>query len=100
MKQCLFSEGTLMEDKVQHFRICNKMKKWKNLQEITHLWNRGNAHSVTTDRNTKWDTSIYRFIADLTDFYYECDSEYKSYIQDFIKDIKRNAEKQIYKQGR
>lgn len=100
MKQCLFSEGTLMEDKVQHFRICSKMKKWKNLQEITHLWNRGNAHSVTTDRNTKWDTSIYRFIADLTDFYYECDSEYKSYIQDFIKDVKRNAEKQIYKQGR
>jgi hypothetical protein len=100
MKECLFSEGTLMEDKVQHFRICNKMTKFKNYKAITHYWNRGNQHSVTTERNSKWDTSIYRFIADLTDFYYECDEEYKKYIEDFIKSVKSNAENKIFKQGK
>lgn len=100
MKECLFSEGTLMEDKVQHFRICNKMKKFKNYPVITHYWNRGNAHSVTTDRNTKWDTSIYRFIADLTDFSYECEEEFKPFVLDLIKKMKENAEKNIYRQGK
>ena len=98
MKQCLFSEGTLMEDKVQHFRVCNKMQTFKCFPEITHYWNRGNKHSVSTARNTKWNSSIYRFIADLIDFYYECDEEFKPYIKERIEGAKKNAQKNIFKQ--
>ena len=87
-----------MEDKVNHYRICNKMMKFKCYPEITHYWNRGNQHSVSTARNTKWETSIYRFIADLNDFYYECDDEFKAYIQERINGAKINAQNKIYKQ--
>lgn len=93
MKECLFSEGTLMEDKVHHFYICNKMKTFSCLKEITHMWNRGNVDSVSTKRSIKWDTSQYRYIADLIEFYEICDLEFKNYILGRIQNAKRNAEK-------
>jgi hypothetical protein len=99
MKETLFNEGTLMEDKVQHMRICNKMNKFKCLSEITHYWNRGNVGSVTQSRGTKWETSAWRFVADLTDFSYECKEEYKPFVIELTKKIKNNAEKNIYRQG-
>lgn len=100
LKDTLFCEGTLMEDKVQHMRICQKMQKWKCLPQITHYWNRGNKGSVTVSRNGIWETSAWRAIADFTDFSKECDEEFKPFVLDLIKKMKENAEKNIYRQGK
>jgi hypothetical protein len=99
MKETLFCEGTLMEDKVQHMRICNKMKKFRCLPEITHYWNKGNVGSVTCSKGIKWETSAWRWVGDLTDFLYECKDEYKEFVKGLIKKVKDNAEKNIYRQG-
>lgn len=99
LKNTLFVEGTLMEDKVHNFRICNKMNKWKNFREVTHYWNRGNSHSVTTDRQLKWDTSTYRFLADLIEFKEECNPDFLGYLNNLISGVNRNINNKNFRQG-
>ena len=53
-QECLFPEGTLKEDRTQHYRVCINMNSYRCLQDIVYIWNRNNSNSVTTIRNTKW----------------------------------------------
>lgn len=99
LKQTLFDEGDLMEDKVHHMRLCYKMKKWKTLSGATHVWNRDNAKSVSTNRNYKWEDSAYRHIADYLDFYNEIeDSQIKQFILERIKLTKSSIDSKTYLQ--
>lgn len=99
LKQTLFDEGNLMEDKVHHMRLCYKMKKWKTLSGATHVWNRDNAKSVSTNRNYKWEDSAYRHIADYLDFYNEIeDSQIKQFILERIKLAKSSIDSKTYLQ--
>ena len=99
LKQTLFDEGNLMEDKVHHMRLCYKMKKWKTLSGATHVWNRDNAKSVSTNRNYKWEDSAYRHIADYLDFYNEIeDSQIKQFILERIKLTKSSIDSKTYLQ--
>ena len=68
-QKCLFPEGTLKEDRTQHYKVCIEMKSYRCLPEILYIWNRNNATSVTTERNTKWKTSTIRNWADSMELY-------------------------------
>ena len=64
-QECLYNEGTLKEDKNQHWRICIYMNDFKCLQEPIYVWNQNNTKSVTTIRdNIVWGTSTIRHYAD------------------------------------
>lgn len=63
-QDCLYAEGTLKEDRNQHFRICINMKTFDLLQEGVYVWNRENSKSVTTIRDNLWFTSTIRHYAD------------------------------------
>ena len=64
-QECLYSEGTLKEDKNQHCKICFYMNTFKLLQEPIYVWNQTNTKSVTTVREkTIWGTSTIRHYAD------------------------------------
>lgn len=57
MKETLFPEGTLFEDRIQHYRLLMKCKTFVNLGRTTHVWNRLNENT-TSERK---DYNYYRF---------------------------------------
>lgn len=99
LKNTLFSEGTLMEDKVHHYRIVDHSNSFADFSQVTHVWNRTNTHSVSTKRNYKWDNSIYRHIADMLDFTEETkNKQYKDYVLKRIEMHKQMAIKKDFRQ--
>ena len=99
LKNTLFSEGTLMEDKVHHYRIVDHSNSFADLPQVTHIWNRTNTHSVSTKRNYKWDNSIYRHIADMLDFTEETkNKQYKDYVLKRVEMHKQMAIKKDFRQ--
>lgn len=68
-QKCLYQEGTLKEDRNQHYKVCLNMKSFKCLPEIVYIWNKNNAKSVSTERNAKWKTDTIRNYADALEIY-------------------------------
>lgn len=99
MKQTLFDEGTLCEDKVFHYRLIDKIKTWRDYPEITHIWNRTNKNSTSTSKSYKWNSSCIRHIASMYDFIHETQNEqFKSYVQGRIRVVKEMIEKGDFQQ--
>ena len=65
LKDTLFPEGTLAEDRVHHYRLIDKCKTFTCLNKSTHVWNRSNTTSVTTDRGILWEASIYKHLGEM-----------------------------------
>ena len=69
-QECLYSEGTLKEDKNQHCKICIYMQDFLCIDKPFYVWNRDNRKSVTTVREKiKWGTSTIRHLADTKELY-------------------------------
>lgn len=99
LQNTLFVEGTLMEDKVHHYRIVDHSNSFADFPQVTHIWNRTNTHSVSTKRNYKWDNSIYRHIADMLDFTEETkNKQYKDYVLKRVEMHKQMAIKKDFRQ--
>lgn len=68
LKNCLFPEGTLCEDKVHHYRLIDLCTTFKDFPYQTHVWNRLNTHSTTSKDNCKkveWEASCIKHIAEM-----------------------------------
>lgn len=65
----LYQEGTLKEDRTQHYKICLNMKSFKCTNEMIYIWNKNNTKSVTTERNAKWKSDTIRNYADAVEMY-------------------------------
>ena len=82
LKDTLFPESTLAEDRVHHYRICEKANSFTCLNKSTHVWNRANATSVTTKREAMWEMSIYKHLGEMYYFIATTKNEkYKKYVQ-------------------
>ena len=67
--KCLYQEGTLKEDRTQHYKVCLNMKSFKCTNEMIYIWNKNNTKSVTTERNAKWKSDTIRNYADAIEIY-------------------------------
>ena len=67
--KCLYPEGTLKEDRTQHYKVCIEMESYRCLSEVVYIWNRNNTKSVTTERNIKWKSDTIRNWADSVEMY-------------------------------
>ena len=65
LQDTLFPESTLAEDRVHHYRICEKANSFTCLNKSTHVWNRSNTTSVTTKREAMWEMSIYKHLGEM-----------------------------------
>lgn len=82
LKNTLFPESTLAEDRVHHYRICEKANSFTCLNKSTHVWNRSNATSVTTKREAMWEMSIYKHLGEMYYFIKTTrNNNYKTYVQ-------------------
>ena len=70
-QECLYNEGTLKEDRNQHYKICIYMNNFNILDKPIYVWNQQNLKSVTTIRgqNPLWETSTIRNYADALELY-------------------------------
>jgi hypothetical protein len=82
LKDTLFPESTLAEDRVHHYRVCEKSNSFTCLNTSTHVWNRSNATSVTTKREAMWEMSIYKHLGEMYYFIANTKNEkYKQWVQ-------------------
>lgn len=75
----LFPENTLMEDVVQHIAQCDVLKTVVSCSKPIVCWNRNNINSCSREENQncqqgKWQSSMYRYAADLMDL--QCETDY------------------------
>lgn len=68
-QDCLYQEGTLKEDRTQHYKICIHMNSFKCIQNVLYIYNQSNNKSVTTIRNAKWKVDTIRNYADSIELY-------------------------------
>ena len=81
LKETLFPESTLAEDRVHHYRICEKAQTFTCLNQSTHVWNRSNTTSVTTKREAMWEMSIYKHLGEMYYFIHTTKNQkYKDYV--------------------
>jgi len=82
LQNTLFPESTLAEDRVHHYRICEKANSFTCLNKSTHVWNRSNTTSVTTKREVMWEMSIYKHLGEMYYFIHTTkNEEYKKWVQ-------------------
>lgn len=82
LKNTLFPESTLAEDRVHHYRICEKANSFTCLNTSTHVWNRSNTTSVTTKREAMWEASIYKHLGEMYYFIKTTKNDnYKKWVQ-------------------
>lgn len=65
LKDTLFPESTLAEDRVHHYRLCEKANTFTCFNKSSHVWNRSNTTSVTTKRDIMWNSSIYKHLGEM-----------------------------------
>ena len=71
-----FPEGTLMEDAVQHINQCNYIKTMDTTKFTSIAYNRINNKALTSSngrKSLKWQCSIFRLVADLSELW--CENE-------------------------
>lgn len=81
----LFPEGTLYEDRIQHFILLTQIKTMTNLEQPVIVWNRLNENSTSSKRNKLWNTYRGNYVGDLLRLYDKVDGAFKDYIKDEIK---------------
>ena len=83
LKDTLFPESTLAEDRVQHYRLCEKARSFTCLNQSTHVWNRSNTTSVTTKREAMWEASIFKHLGEM--YYYMMTTKNERY-RDYVRE--------------
>lgn len=105
----LFEFNTLMEDRNYHYRVVNRANTYINYDNVTHIWNRMNKTSITTDKRQKyegdlqckieWNNCAYRHIAGMLDLLNELDDPvYISFIEDKIRRCKDKVNSNVFEQ--
>ena len=99
LQSTLFPEGTLAEDRVHHYRLIDKCKSFTCLNKSTHVWNRSNTTSVTTDRGIMWEGSIYKHLGEMYMFIVTTKNEYyKNHVKSKFDTQWKELEKRKYQQ--
>ena len=94
-----FPENTLMEDVVQHIKQCDVINDIAVYNKFVVLHNRNNTNSITREGNQdlkrgKWQSSMYRYMADLLDMEVKhdyCEKERQARIEACLKNIKNGV---------
>ena len=82
----LFPEGTLFEDRIQHYKLLLKAKTFTNLGRATIMWNRTNSNSVSISKEHVWWTYQFNYAGELYRLINSIpDGEFKNYIREELK---------------
>ena len=81
LKQVPFPEGTLFEDRIQHYKVLLKCNSFKNLDRSVILWDRSTP--VSTSRLNNYNSYEFNYASELYRFIPEVkDQELRKYFKD------------------
>lgn len=94
-----FPENTLMEDVVQHIEQCDAIENVVPYERPVIVWNRNNLNSCSRPENqtlqrSKWQSSMYRYMADLLDLELKhdyCEKVRQERVDACLKNIKNGV---------
>lgn len=96
MLKALFPEGTLFEDRVQHFNLLSQARTFTNLDDIAIVWNRTNTNTISQNMTKEWITyrfnycgDLYRLIRDIED------KDLRKYFIDELKSFQKSTNKMV-----
>ena len=98
-----FPENTLMEDVAQHIKQCDVINTVEAFDKPVVVYNRNNTNSCSIERNQdlqhgKWQSSMFRYMADLLDL--ELEHDYCKKHRDWRANIcLENIKKGVYSQS-
>lgn len=92
LQECLFPEGTLFEDRIQHYRLLLKAKSISNLDKPVIVWNRTNTNTISGNNTYLWNTYRFSYCGELYRLYNELE---KGAFKDYIKEELEGYMKQI-----
>ncbi len=65
LKQTLFPEGTLFEDRIQHYELMLKNPTFDYLGREVIVWNRTNKNTISGNMTDAWNTYRFNYCGDL-----------------------------------
>ena len=96
MLKALFPEGTLFEDRVQHFNLLSQARTFSNFDDIAIVWNRTNTNTISENMTKEWITyrfnycgDLYRLIRDIEDV------DLRKYFIDELKGFQKATNKMV-----
>lgn len=98
-----FPENTLMEDVVQHIKQCDVLSTIEPFDELAVIYNKNNTNSCSSEQNQdlqhgKWQSSMFRYMADLLDL--ELQHDYCVKHRDWRAEIcLKNIKNDVYSQS-
>lgn len=92
LQECLFPEGTLFEDRINHYRLLLKAKSICNLDKPVIVWNRTNTNTISGNNTYLWNTYRFSYCGELYRLYNELE---KGAFKDYIKEELEGYMKQI-----
>lgn len=95
MKETPFPEGTLFEDRIQHYRLLMKTKTFNNLGRTTYIWNRLNEHTTSERQDYiyyrfNYCGELYRLIKETEDI--ELKEYYKNELKGYLESCNKMVE--------
>ena len=65
LKNTLFPEGTLFEDRIQHYKLMLKKPTFNYLGREVIVWNRTNQNTISGNMTDEWNTYRFNYCGDL-----------------------------------
>ena len=95
LKQTLFPEGNLFEDRIQHYRLILKAKSFSCLKRITHVWNKANSNSTSQDEKL-YSPYKFHYMGELYKLAQEVgECEFKNHLKGELGAYKEQIEKMM-----
>ena len=96
MKKALFPEGTLFEDRIQHYWLLDQAKTFNTLGRPTVVWNRENINSISISKEKIWYTyrfnycgELYRYLKTLPE------GKFREFVKDELKGFMESINKAV-----
>lgn len=94
LKKTLFPEGTLFEDRIQHYRLLMKCRTYNNLGKVIYVWNRVHKDSISErkdyiDYRFNYCGELYRFIKEIDN------EEFKGYLKNELKGYLKSCNEMV-----
>lgn len=94
--KALFPEGTLFEDRVQHFDLLSKAKTFTNLDKVAIVWNRTNTNTISGNMTNEWKTYRFNYCGDLYRLIRNIeDEDLRKYFIDELKSFQKATDKLV-----
>lgn len=96
MKKVLFPEGTMFEDRIQHYQLLDQVKTFTNLGRAAIVWNRLNTNCISISKEHIWYTYRFSYCGDLYRYIKTLpEGKFKEYVKEELNGYMESINKAV-----